>query len=318
MFVQFQGVGMKPRASLIIGAVVVAVAAVAPARAASLQIEVRNTEYRPRGLPALAGDVLTWKVTSGTHTVTAYAGADFDSGPLVTNQTFTRTFGGGTVKYRCEMPGHSSLDAEGKCTGMCGTLSDTPPTVPKPAITDPVEGALFTIGGAWVRGTAASPAKTVRIAEGSNFRAIVDVVGGAFERFIEFGDGPHTITATAIDVNGFESAASTPVSFTINIPDAARPAVSMYGPSQPVELGPLNVAGVATDDKLVAYVDVEIQNPLGTTVAQPAVNCARCGLDRSVQFNVDVPLFPGLYVVVATATDGTGKTGSQSKTVIVV
>ena len=72
------------------------------------------------------GDRVVWKnTTSASHRVVAYKGPwakDTTIGPdETTAKRFRRT---GTYRYRCTMPGHSTL-ADGNCQGMCGTVHVT-------------------------------------------------------------------------------------------------------------------------------------------------------------------------------------------------
>lgn len=72
------------------------------------------------------GDRVVWKnTTQASHRVVAYKGRwskDTTIGPgETTRKRFRRT---GTYKYRCTLPGHSTL-TDGNCDGMCGTVHVT-------------------------------------------------------------------------------------------------------------------------------------------------------------------------------------------------
>ena len=72
------------------------------------------------------GDRIVWKnTTQASHRVVAYKGRwskNTTIGPGErTRKRFRRT---GTYKYRCTLPGHSTL-TDGNCQGMCGTVHVT-------------------------------------------------------------------------------------------------------------------------------------------------------------------------------------------------
>jgi plastocyanin len=74
----------------------------------------------------IKGDRVVWKnTTEASHRVVAYKGRwskDTTIAPAeTTSKRFRRT---GTYKYRCTLPGHSTL-TDGNCQGMCGTVHVT-------------------------------------------------------------------------------------------------------------------------------------------------------------------------------------------------
>jgi plastocyanin len=77
--------------------------------------------FSPRAPHVAVGTRVTWRSTSGRHTVTATSSnwtknATLASTGSTTSFTFRRA---GTYRYRCRL--HSSL-AGGQCTGMCGRV----------------------------------------------------------------------------------------------------------------------------------------------------------------------------------------------------
>ena len=76
--------------------------------------------WSPATVRISAGDTITWKASSGTHTVTAYGGGwSFNHG-LPQGGTVNHRFGAaGTFRFRCTI--HSTL-AGNTCTGMCGKV----------------------------------------------------------------------------------------------------------------------------------------------------------------------------------------------------
>lgn len=123
-------------------ALAAAVALVAfPARAATRDVNVRNFRFEPTAQRAEAGDQVTWHFLEGTHTVTAWQGAAFDSGPRAAGTYTWDGFSGGTVRYLCTIHGSVVGDA---CSGMCGLLTDEPvdTTPPQVAMTSPEDGSI--------------------------------------------------------------------------------------------------------------------------------------------------------------------------------
>jgi plastocyanin len=112
------------------------------AQAATYSVSVTSDSFSPGYRQVAAGDTILWVWAAGGHNVTAFSGASFASGDRPANATFTQTYPGGVVKYRCT--NHSSV-AGGECSGMCGLITEkpidiTPPTV---SITAPQQGQLM-------------------------------------------------------------------------------------------------------------------------------------------------------------------------------
>ncbi|HLF70511.1 MAG TPA: hypothetical protein VI541_06100 [Actinomycetota bacterium] len=118
-----------------------------------------SNSFSPNVLSASAGDTVTWNwnptfQTPPEHTVTGWTGSgsytDFNSPTLSqTNPSYTATYNGGIIFYRCT--NHSWADSdfpgyEGVCHGMCGVVTDVSPSAPPatPTITGPAEGSSTT------------------------------------------------------------------------------------------------------------------------------------------------------------------------------
>ena len=306
---------MRVRAVTILAMLSVAVVPL-PGRAATIEVEIRDQTLIPRGVHAVAGDEITWRVTNGNHNLQAYQNASFQSGLMGPQDTFTTPFAGGAVLYRCVFPGHSELAEDGTCSGMCGIISDQHAEVEPPTITRPTDGEEFDIKGADLEGTAPGATRVLVFADGI-FKVGIDVnVGGTWSRFVEFPNGQYTIAAIAEDELGFRSQPSDPVSFTIAGPDTEPPRLQLSDPGELIVTNPLLVRGVASDDSGVDHVTVELVDLLGGMTGM-SVNCEGCGT-QTAHFAAQMPVTPGVYRVVARATDVVGKTGEVATTVLVL
>src|SRR3712207_5726151 len=72
---------------------------------------VGNFDWDPSFRHVIKGDRVVWKnTTSATHRVTAYKGPWSKDSELPAGQTTSKRFRKtGSYKYRCTVPGHSSL-----------------------------------------------------------------------------------------------------------------------------------------------------------------------------------------------------------------
>lgn len=309
---------MRKRAPLVsLASLMLLVSALAPgqARASTIAIEVRNVEFVPAGVGAFAGDTIRFNTTSGTHDLHSYAGPDFHPGTMTAGQTVDALFPGGTIRYRCTVIGHSQLNGT-TCTGMCGVLSDSPPTMSPPAITFPAPGQTVDQQTITVTGTASAPANRVRLSDNGGRIGDVPVSGGSFSRQFTFAAGSHTLSAIALDPDGFQSAPVS-VTFTVAAQDVAPPTVTLGQPNALLNSNPLGVSGIATDDARLVSVAVRIRNLITGEVISPPVTCPACGTPSST-FNSQTAVPRGLHEVVAIATDGAGRTGQDEVTVLVI
>jgi plastocyanin len=127
------------------GLLVALAALVAPVRAASHSIDVRDGAFRTPELTVRVGDTVTWTNNGdAVHDVVSSDGAPvaFDSGNMLVGDTFSFTFTEpGTYNYVCTF--HSSGDPP---TGMVGTITVEAGTAPNTAMTsDPSAPTLISV-----------------------------------------------------------------------------------------------------------------------------------------------------------------------------
>ena len=74
----------------------------------------------------MKGDRIVWKnTTEASHRVVAYRGPWSKETTIAPGETTSKRFRRtGSFKYRCTLPGHSTL-TDGTCSGMCGTIHVT-------------------------------------------------------------------------------------------------------------------------------------------------------------------------------------------------
>lgn len=288
----------------------VALAALAPAGAApaAKSVTVANFSFTPSSLLAAPGAAITWSWAGGTHNVTAWSGAAFASGTKSAG-SFSTTYGGGTVKYRCTL--HSFFGSPGACDGMCAEIHEdsTPPAAP--SIASPAGGAST---GATVTfsGSSSVDTSSVQIREGAAVLATIGASGGAWSGPVTFGgSGSHTLAAVALDAQGNESAASSAV--TIDV-DATAPSGAVTSPSSGsinvTGTGALVVTGTASDASLVPTVSLRARNgATGATQTFPATCTAGCGT-AAIEWRADADLLPGIYELTGLLTDGRGNAGA--------
>lgn len=277
----------------------------APGRAQTTRnVTVRDFLFDPSPLTADPGDpiVWTWAPDSFTHTVTAHQGDTFDSGPRSTG-TFSATYVGGTVRYRCTI--HSFLNAAGACSGMCGVIVQPdfiPP--PPPAITEPTDGAALSTSQVTVAGTASADTVTVRLKEGGAGLQEIPVSGGSWSTVQGFAAGSHTILATALDAAGNESGPSNQVSFTVTdtIPPPA-PSITQPPDGSWFRGTSVTVAGRAFGDT----VKVRLKET-GSVLDEIPVLGGNWSTTRSFS--------SGRHSILATALDGAGNESGPSNQVI--
>lgn len=115
-----------------------------PGRADSRAVYLTGQVFSPDVREAVAGDEIDFQWVAGTHTVTAYLGASFDSGAREAGDEFLFSYAGGIVHYRCTL--HSRLADAFRCTGMCGVITDRPleSEPPKATIDAPTQNTLIT------------------------------------------------------------------------------------------------------------------------------------------------------------------------------
>jgi amicyanin len=121
--------------AVVAGLLVALAVLVAPVRAATYAIDVRDGSFRTPELTVKVGDTVTWTNNGDDiHNVVSVAGTlvAFDSGNMLAGDTFSFTFTEpGIYDYTCTF--HSSGDPP---TGMVGTITvEAAPTTPNTAMT---------------------------------------------------------------------------------------------------------------------------------------------------------------------------------------
>lgn len=83
-----------------------------------------NFHWQPTTKQISKGDKVVWKNrTDYQHTVSAYKGSwKKNTAVPAGGKTAKRFRKKGVFYFRCLVTGHSSLDGDGNCTGMCGKI----------------------------------------------------------------------------------------------------------------------------------------------------------------------------------------------------
>jgi plastocyanin len=93
-----------------------------PGHTGQAYVEVGPAALNPKVLYLDPGDTIMFAWGGGTHHISAYRDGSFDSGAQESPFLWEIPFAGNTIKYRCVL--HSSVNAVGQCSGMCGILTD--------------------------------------------------------------------------------------------------------------------------------------------------------------------------------------------------
>lgn len=120
---------------LIVALAVLATLVLAPGVSSGATYRVRATgsspttfRWDPDFRHITKGNRIKWtNPTNASHRVVAYKGRWSKNTTIAPGETTAKRFRrAGTYKYRCTLPGHSTLSADGtSCTGMCGTVHVT-------------------------------------------------------------------------------------------------------------------------------------------------------------------------------------------------
>lgn len=262
----------------------------AGASAQERAVAVVDDSFAPAIFGAVQGDRImwTWTDTTNQHDVVAYAGDSFAS-PLQTAGSFSATFGGGTVSYRCTR--HSGL-FDGSCSGMCGTITDDVSAPAPPEFTQPADGATLGSDLVAIAGTASADSARLALSEGS--RTLADVVpsNGSWSITRSFPNGEHTVRATAFDASGNPS---DPATVSFHVADStAPPAPVITDPASDSFAGAKSVTLRGTSSVDTAWVRL---GETGTTLGSPRpVSGGR--------WSATVFLSEGPHTIVAYARDG--------------
>ncbi|HEX9712811.1 MAG TPA: Ig-like domain-containing protein [Actinomycetota bacterium] len=286
----------------------VAVLALLPAQAAERSVDVLDFRFEPYALQAFSGDTVTWN-WQGTqpHNITAYSGASFAS-PSQRNGSFSVTFGGGTVLYRCTL--HSTID-QGPCNGMCGIISNdvTPPAAP--TIAQPAAGTTVA-SPVRIGGTAPGAATVlVRNETGTLGEAVVSG-DGSWSLDVTLPDGAHAVIAIARSTLGIESEPSGDHPFTV---DATPPQITITSPGDLSIVGdPVAASGTASDERMLHSVTLELTDLVLGGVSTATATVAA---DGSWTATVDAP-HPGPHQLLARARDAAGNAAETTPVILIV
>jgi len=112
----------------------------APARAAVVDVQVRNFRFVPNDITIAAGDTVRWTNVEGVHNVAADDGSfrnQIAGNPWVFNREFSEP---GVVRYFCEVHSAPGLDIN---SAMSGRITVVAPQVPTFSINRGIAGAWF-------------------------------------------------------------------------------------------------------------------------------------------------------------------------------
>ncbi len=139
--------------ALAIAAIVLGVAAIGQARAATHAVEITDFTFAPAELTVVAGDTVTWtNLDPVVHTATSTTGA-FDSGDLAQGASYSVTFTTpGTYDYLCtphpQMTGRIIVVAA--AAPPAPTAAPTTGAVPNVAVAPDRGGSLVWLGAALI------------------------------------------------------------------------------------------------------------------------------------------------------------------------
>ncbi|GAC1424637.1 MAG: hypothetical protein NVSMB57_16660 [Actinomycetota bacterium] len=119
-------------------------------------------------LPVAAGVTLTWTHLDGveSHQIESYYGQAFGSPRLARGDSFSVTYAGGTLLYRCVL--HSTLEKRfvngpPVCTGMCGAIHDASDDAIPPAISITTKNGFVFTGAVRIDGVASDNRAVVEV-----------------------------------------------------------------------------------------------------------------------------------------------------------
>lgn len=198
-------------------------------------------------------------------------------------------------------------------TGISFTVADITPPSP-PVITQPAADSVFTQASVTIGGTSSAGTTSVVLEEGGTEFATASASGGTWSTTFAFGDGYHTITGSAFDVDGNRSDPSPSIRILV---DTTDPVVGMTRPGDPdLFVGTVVFNGAAEDNVGVAGVTIEARNRVTGTAVLVPTTCTGCpGTDTTWSASATLP--SGVYAVTAVASDVAGR-ATRSRTVTIV
>lgn len=262
-----------------------------------------------------------------------------DTAGMIPYESFWIQYTGGLVTFRdgmnhddSENPDHpnpavpnSTFDAQGRCNGACGFITDSPPAdLPqKPAITSPTPTDDIKTPVVTISGTAVNASYVVlrRKNPGSNTE-LVKVptgAGGAWSTSLNFGsNGTYTIDAIGVHAQGYRSVAADPVTFKIAGADIYPPRIRLDRPMPGsiagvpnIQTGRLDITGRVFDDVAVGSVTVTVHTvyPPGAPDQTPRVTLTGELTERL--FSASLTPSSGWYTVTVTAVDASYKSDTS-------
>lgn len=217
------------------------------------------------------------EATDGTWSLTHDFGAD---GPYTVSATAT------------DAAQNSSSSAE-----RSFTINTTPPVAP--AITSPAQNATLASSSVQILGTAEADATiTVREGETEIGTTTANMLGN-WSLDATFGNGSHTITATATNAGGLESDASVARTFTVDIEAPEAPTIV-----KPAE-------GATLTNKTVT-ISGSTEPNASVSVREDGVQIATATAGPGGAWSTTAVFTDGSHSITATATDGAGNAGSES------
>lgn len=185
-------------------------------------------------------------------------------------------------------------------SGSSFTIDLTPPGAP--AITAPASGPVTT-DPFFVRGQAEPKSRVQIRVDGSFWTEVAADGAGAFQASLSIPNGPHTLTARAIDRAGHAGPASDAVAVTIDV-DKVRPTVGHDTADNGAILMALGDAatGVAADNRALDRVEIVVRDATGAVVQSGNAACDGCEPGEAT-WTFDLDALPGRYRITAQAVD---------------
>lgn len=270
----------------------------------TVQVGPNNSNsYSPNVLGASSGDSITWNwnptfQTPPEHTVTGWTGGgsftDFNSPFLSsTNPSYTATYNGGIIFYRCT--NHSWADSdfpgyEGVCHGMCGVVTDFVPSAPPatPTITGPAEGSsttrpekvVFTgTGTPWsmvIIFRAVTTAPVTRVLVRGNGTFSVPVAMTAENNISVFAKAYWAFDAEQPNTSLQSGVSNTRTFSVLQIGDTTPPVTRVTTADGTIFLNEPTIVGEAEDNIGVSQIRVRFRNAQGLVLEPPAYREAIC------------------------------------------
>ncbi len=196
-----------------------------------------------------------------------------------------------------------AVDAAGNFSEVARSFTVDTVAPAAPVITAPSGGAVTAAADVAVSGSAPSDAVRVRVLDGGVLAATAIPSGGGFTATLAPAEGVHAYTAVAVDAAGNASAASAPVTLTVDRTAPAAPALA--APATPTRAAEVVFTGTAEPAATVELVEA------GTVVGNGSADAS------TGAFSISVALPEGSHGFAARARDAAGNVGPASVAVTV-